>query len=299
MLFTSLALATTFTVDVEADAPDARHGDGQCADALARCTLRAAFEEAAWADDPDTVLLPPGTYSLRAGLRIPGDLTLIGAGRGRSVLLGGGSGTVFTVGGAGAPVVAMSGLTLLVRGSCPAGCGLYLDAGDVFLADLEIAGGTAVGDARADAVGGAIANLRGSLSLAGVYLHDNAAEADGGRAAGGAIYNAGALTLRDTRLERNRADGAEDAVGGAIYSVGDVDASEGAWLHNTSVLAGGALFSAGGTVRLDGVRVEDNPSGASGQLHLTGLGAVAVDADGVARVQVDAVDRRWFAGAAP
>jgi len=297
MLLTSFALAASFTVDIEADAPDARRGDGQCADARGHCTLRAALEEAGWSEDPDTVLLPAGTYALRTGLHVSTDVTLIGAGRGRSVVLGGGTGSVLTVDGVQPPVVAVSGLTVLVRGTCAAGCGLYLGEGDVFLADVEIAGGTAVGSAQADAVGGAIANLRGSLALANVYLHDNSAEADGGRAAGGAIYNAGALTLRDSRLERNRAHGADDAVGGAIYSVGDLEASDGAWQANEAVLAGGALFSAGGAVRLDGVRVGDNPSAATAGVHLTGLGSVSTAADGRAHVDIDGIDRRWYAGA--
>lgn len=58
-----------FTVDDVRDESDASPGDGRCATAppAARCTLRAAVEEASTSLRPTTVVLPAGTYTVTHG----------------------------------------------------------------------------------------------------------------------------------------------------------------------------------------------------------------------------------------
>jgi hypothetical protein len=58
--------AATFTVDETVDKPDKKPGDGRCnvEGLFTRCTLRAAIMEANKLPGFDTVVLPPGTYSL-------------------------------------------------------------------------------------------------------------------------------------------------------------------------------------------------------------------------------------------
>jgi hypothetical protein len=56
-----------FTVDSEADAPDAAQGDGACASAADGCTLRAAAEETNALPGPDSIGIPEGTYALSLG----------------------------------------------------------------------------------------------------------------------------------------------------------------------------------------------------------------------------------------
>jgi CSLREA domain-containing protein len=95
-----------FTVDSEADLPDAHPGDDQCATSAGECTLRAAVQEAN-ADGVANVLVPRGTYLLtRHGLdddASHGDLVitfrgeLMGAGLGKTTVDGDGADRVFDV----------------------------------------------------------------------------------------------------------------------------------------------------------------------------------------------------------
>lgn len=56
--------ATTFTVNAFNDTVDAALGNGTCADASNKCTLRAAIMEANALAGADTIILPAGTYTL-------------------------------------------------------------------------------------------------------------------------------------------------------------------------------------------------------------------------------------------
>ena len=58
------AWAATFTVDSTADAVDVAPGDGICAAADGRCTLRAAVMEANAQPGPHSIVLPSGVYTL-------------------------------------------------------------------------------------------------------------------------------------------------------------------------------------------------------------------------------------------
>ena len=59
---TAKVYSNTFTVTYAGDTPDANPGDGQCADSLGRCSLRAAMTEANWSNGPDFIGFDlPGT----------------------------------------------------------------------------------------------------------------------------------------------------------------------------------------------------------------------------------------------
>src|SRR4051812_3729336 len=58
------ARAADFVVTSTADAVDANPGDGACAAANGRCTLRAAVQEADAASGASTVTIPAGRYRL-------------------------------------------------------------------------------------------------------------------------------------------------------------------------------------------------------------------------------------------
>src|SRR5687768_2958870 len=76
--------AATWLVDATADAQDAAAGDGLCADALGRCTLRAAVQTAGAGDE---IVLPPGTFLLGSTLDLRSmDVTVTGAGADLTVL---------------------------------------------------------------------------------------------------------------------------------------------------------------------------------------------------------------------
>ena len=116
LLAPGAAHAATFTVSATTDAVDAEVGDGRCASdgAGGRCTLRAAVQEAGAADGESTITLPAGRYRLsiapvpQAGstadssaangdLDLNADITVRGAGAGRTVIDGGGIDRVFEV----------------------------------------------------------------------------------------------------------------------------------------------------------------------------------------------------------
>ncbi len=63
-IFVSAAYAATFQVNSTLDEIDSNEGDGVCASAGGRCTLRAAVMEANALAGADTVLLPAGTFPL-------------------------------------------------------------------------------------------------------------------------------------------------------------------------------------------------------------------------------------------
>jgi hypothetical protein len=132
--------ATTFNVNSEVDAVDANPGDGVCATADSDCTLRAAIEETNVLAGADTINLPAGTYLLTLPganpdpfvvenfLYITGDLNLIGAGKGTTIIDGGytGDGTEFpanglynvlAVGGAFTPITVKVSDVTITQGS--------------------------------------------------------------------------------------------------------------------------------------------------------------------------------------
>ena len=65
MLYPSQANADVFVVNNEWDIADASPGDGYCLAAKFACTLRAAVMEANANPGHDTIMLPPGTFTLR------------------------------------------------------------------------------------------------------------------------------------------------------------------------------------------------------------------------------------------
>src|SRR5258708_2543470 len=111
----SSASAATFTVNSTVDSVDASPGDGNCADSLGRCTLRAAIMESNASGVPNTINVPAGTYTLTLGpsddeFNFDGaedsfgdldilntDLTINGAGAGVTIIDGGGIDCVFDV----------------------------------------------------------------------------------------------------------------------------------------------------------------------------------------------------------
>jgi predicted outer membrane repeat protein len=143
--------------------------------------------------------------------------------------------------GAGTPVVVQSGAS-------------------VHIANVTITNG--VND-----FGGGIANF-GVLSLNGVTVSGNTANADGG-----GIYNTGLLHLGSgTVISGNHATGATtEGYGGGIYNQGSVDASSVHIDSNTALLGGGGIFNDHGSLLLVGAALSANStSGDGGGIYLSG-----------------------------
>ena len=216
--------AATFIVTSNADAADAKPGDGVCATAAATpaCTLRAAIQEANALAGADTINVPSGTYFLTiqgasedaasAGdLDVTGELTINGTGTNAPVIGGGGIDRVFDV--LGAATVTMSRLTIQngnPGGANAAGGGIR-NAGNLTLLNVAIRNNTVQnGD------GGGIANLgSGRMQLTNVTLSGNVAAARGG---GIANDVGGSVQLVNVTLTDNGA-----FQGGNLDNLGDAE----------------------------------------------------------------------------
>lgn len=180
------AMAGIYLVTETYDAVDAAPGDGLCADAGGRCTLRAAVQEGNAAAGGRIIVLPEGIYTLT----IPGNaehaaatgdldllapVTILGQGPDRTIIDAGGVDRVFEA----------------------------IFAGDVLIKDLTLQNGVAgantpgFGTVRA---GGAIATVgdTSTLTLRNVVLRDNRAESGGG------LYNIfSTVEIHDSTLHDN------------------------------------------------------------------------------------------------
>jgi CSLREA domain-containing protein len=85
------------TVNTTVDEPDQTPGDGICASAAARCSLRAAVEESNGLVGTDRITVPEGNYPLTRQLVLVDDVSIEGAGKGRTVLDGRGMNAILHV----------------------------------------------------------------------------------------------------------------------------------------------------------------------------------------------------------
>lgn len=277
-------------VDTTADRPDVKAGDGRCADARGRCSLRAAVMEANANSKLTRIVLPKRTYTLRlrgggedrarrGDLDIRRSLTVEGRG---AHLRAGRRDRAFDV----APNVRLSVSNLtIVGGAPPAGesGGAIRSAGRLQLTGVKVAKNAVTGDG---ASGGGIFVAGGSALLRETQVNRNTAPAGGGAIAadGGTVLlrdsrllvntagTGGALRLavdavadvRDSELERNRATGSGGgaiAVGGGRLTVlrGSLSGNEAAGAGN-----GGAIRNDGGDVIVEGGDLLRNGAGAAG-----------------------------------
>jgi CSLREA domain-containing protein len=175
------AAGISFTVDSTEDTADAAAGNGTCADALGRCTLRAAVQEANASAGPDVIMLPAGVFRLTlvnpafgddqaatGDLDVNDSVTIAGAGAPVTIVDGNGSDRVFDV---FAPTV-LVGLT--VRNGHSGADGGGIETFDVLtLTDVAVSGNTADGN------GGGIENVNAAI-LTRVTVDGNVAAGAGG-----------------------------------------------------------------------------------------------------------------------
>lgn len=258
LLCVAPAAGAVFTVDDTADAVDAQPGDGVCATAAGRCTLRAAVQEANALPGADQVDVPPGTYLLtlsfsdedlgpvyddsRGDLDITSDLDVLGTGGRPDVTvidgLNGGD-RVFQV----APGATVTISTVTMRHGGAYADGGLSNAGTVTLdrcivedclagnpsggsGGLGNSGTMTVRDCtirnNAGRVGGGIGNS-GTLQVTGSTISGN------GAVDGGGVANGGTMTITNSTIDGNTAGGRYLDVetpfpgfGGGIFNDGSV-----------------------------------------------------------------------------
>ncbi|TVQ36357.1 MAG: HYR domain-containing protein [Wenzhouxiangella sp.] len=216
---------------VQTDAASANPGDGVCADADGRCTLRAAIEEAQALGGTRTIALPEALLRLDQGsLPITGDVTLVGVGAGRSDIAAVGEQRLFEV-APGARLM-LIGVTLSGDGPPASGfSGLIENNGELVIEDALLQNGDG-------AHGGAVYST-GTLTVRRSIFTGNSARRGGG--SGGAIFNAGSALIENSLFYENIA-----LAGGAITSDPVWDATlelvHVTITRNTAIALGAGLF---------------------------------------------------------
>ena len=207
----SAAQAATFHVNSTADAVDAHPGDGKCAAASGRCTLRAAVMEADLAVGKSTIVVPAGRFKITIPPAYP---TLLPVGHGTVDVPDPTTGDLDLTG------------TTTIRGAGP--------------------GQTIVDGNRLDRVfsvgGGGTATLTGMTITGGDITRNNQSQDIN---LGGGVLNANHVTLNDIALVNNIADG-----GGGMFSIpGTVPVIDHTLIAgNRAVEGGGLRLDGGGTI---------------------------------------------------
>ncbi len=181
------------------------------------CAYGQVSDAVAAAHDGDRVSVAEGTY--RGGFGITKNLTLDGAGAGRTTIKGGGPViTVGTEGGSGEPTVTIRDVTI-TGGVTHSAFGITFEAlgGGVYVP--EPADGAAL--ATLTIIGSAITgNVATPSTEIEVGPCDEMSDCKFAHAGGGGIDSWGNVTVRDSLVAGNQASGAlvSDADGGGIYS---------------------------------------------------------------------------------
>lgn len=264
------AQGVRFAVDEKADGVDAAPGDGVCATATERCTLRAAIMEANALAGPSTIVLPAGTYMLKIGgfgedaaasgdLDITGELTIVGAGPGLTFVQAGRDDRAFDILPSGALTV--SGVRIR-KGEIPqeSGGGLR-NHGSLTLIDVIVSSNRV-----SNGSGGGIFAAAGSVTrLVDTTIWHNATKGEGA-----GIYNdGGTLELINVTFSTNEAR----VAGGGLFNRGIVTAINSTFSSNGAPAGtGGGIANAFGLVQLKNTIVANTRSGGDCAGTITSLG---------------------------
>ncbi len=190
-----VATADYLVSNLAGDTPSANPGNGLCADANGRCSLRAAIEEANALGGMRVIALPQASVLLEdQAIAVTADVKIIGLGATSTEIIADGDQRVFEIDpGASLDI---SQLTLSGGGEDVQGVGgLINNLGSLLIEDAILQNGRSVG-------GGAISS-EGQLTIRRSVLLDNKAVLGGG--SGGAIRNFGNATLENVLLYNNEA----------------------------------------------------------------------------------------------
>jgi CSLREA domain-containing protein len=198
----SAAPTHTFTVRNAGDAGDAKPGNGKCATAGGKCTLRAAIEEANALAGRDTIMVRKLKISLGSQLAISSSMEIVGAGAKRTIVDGSSAiHRVFLVNGG---PVTLRGLTVR-GGDAQVGGGLYIDTGST----VEISDARVVNNHAFTGGGGLLVGTGATVEVRRTTIQAN----DAIGAFGGGVYNFGTLLVRESLIAENDSNRT-----GGIYS---------------------------------------------------------------------------------
>ena len=276
-------------MNTTADTSDFKAGDGLCADATLKCSLRAAVTEANAQNRPTTIHLGRATYSLNleggsSDSPTKGDLDVVGEviidGRGATVDASGLGDRIFDVAQEGS--LDARNLRLVGASAVPTESGgAVRSKGNLLLHRVTATGNRVTG---AGASGGALLNEGGTVMVTNSNLSNNSAVR-----AGGAIEASGGRTQVDDTTMSGNVAGPVPGNGGALHltGVGNVTVNRSVVTDNTAGSEGGGLWTsaltAGGAlaepVDFNGVLLWEKPNPTPGEATLTGNIANGVDPD--------------------
>jgi len=268
------ARAVTFTVESQADEADVLIGDGLCASAGGACTLRAALQEANALPGADAIDVPAGMYRLSLGpgfavdedaaaagdLDVTDDLTISGAGVGRTVLSAKKLDRVFHV--LSPATVEISGVTIR-DGLTHTGAGIW-NLGTLTLRAVDVTKNRAADHYDPAAPTSCSGDGAGIENDGTLTMLDSSIDSNRGCASdysrGGGLQNVGTAQLTNVTVSRNRAH-----TGGGIINWGALDLTNVTLVRNAAISPftgstagmGGGLMN-GGTAHLVNVTVTLN-----------------------------------------
>jgi CSLREA domain-containing protein len=245
-----------FNVTTSDDHPDNNVGDGVCETELGLCSLRAAVQEANLLPGNHTINVPGQSYGVEFGFErgedaaAEGDLDINGA---------------ITINGAGSDG---NGPSTFIYGS---NWHRVFDilGGTVTISGVIIYSGGGDRGVGCDCGGGVYVHQGAGLTLSDSILTQNSAETDGG-----AIYNAGSLTIASTEAAFNWS---YTGSGGAIYNVGTLTLTDSALLTNITETSGpGGAIANQGTLLITNSTIGGNSAAAGGGISTISPGTTEI-----------------------
>jgi RHS repeat-associated protein len=289
----------TFRVDSRVDATDLNPGDGTCADAHGRCTLRAAVMESnAENGRPATIDIPGGTYTLTLGAQdLPGlpeatqgdlditrPVTIRGAGMRRTIVRAGTSSgspvdRVFETWAHGPVSISQVGIEdgRVGPGAAQGLGGLVRnDGAHLTLDHVQLAHGQASCGGGGLFSGGAGASV---TMLDSIVSASSAGRGCSGGNGGGVLIAAGSVAIARSTISNNRAAGSGAGIDLAGRCAGRcriqlVNDTIGA--NRAAKRGGGAAFASGRRAMLRNVTVSGNRAGAGAGIYVADRARVSV-----------------------
>jgi CSLREA domain-containing protein len=249
---------------------DEDNTDGDCSlrEAVKSAADDTAYDACAPGSGADVISLPAGTYLLTDEIVLYGDLEINGSGYGSTFIDGANASRIFRRSGPAAPLTVRY-LTFRFGHAPSDGFGSCFYQSSGYTTTMV---SVRFFQCHSDGRGGAIYNA-GSITLEDSLLIQNSATGHpSGSNSGGAIYmTSGDLTLLRTRFIDNvTVQSGGGGNGGAIHfgSNGSLNVTDSYFSGNVGYAGGGVM--AGGTVNISGSTFSDNSASFGGGLYFGG-----------------------------